>query len=273
MERRAPLGAQEDGPWARFPHSLLYPLLGALLGALTPLGAFTLRYLQAEPVLKGLWARSELSYNAVFYVYMTVGSTFTFVLFGYFLGTLSESQRVRNRTLRERVEDLRLKSVTDGLTGAYSHAYLQEILALELASARQQESPLSVLMMNLDNFKSINDTQGHLFGDRVLKEITETVQANIRAEDVLGRYGGEEFLVVMPGADAEVSAKIAERIRQSIARVSIGEENGNPGLRATVSIGIATYGGGGKPDPVRLVDQADRNLYAAKRSGKNRVVA
>ncbi len=262
---------QEDGPWWKIPHTVLYPLFGFGLGICTPIGAFLLRFLQSDPVLKMLWAKSELSYNAVFYIYMFIGSTITFLLFGYVVGLLSESQRVHNRTLRERVEDLHLRSVTDGLTGAYSHAYLQESIAVELDNSIRNGSPLSVVMIDLDDFKKINDTRGHLFGDRVLKEITETVNMSIRDGDVLGRYGGEEFMVVMPGADSEVAKTVAERIRKSISRVSISEDE--TGVRVTVSVGVATFRGEGKTDALRLVDDADKKLYKAKNSGKNKVVA
>ncbi|OIO10657.1 MAG: hypothetical protein AUJ52_03605 [Elusimicrobia bacterium CG1_02_63_36] len=273
FERRHTPEIPQDaqGPFRRVAHTVLYPLIGAGLGVLTPVGAFLLRYLQADPVLKMLWARSELAYNSVFYLYMLIGATITMILFGYAVGILSESQRVHNRSLRDRVVDLHLRSVTDSLTGAYSHGYLQETVAIELDSAMRRRTPLSVLMLDLDDFKKINDTRGHLFGDRVLKEVTETVNMSIRDEDVLGRYGGEEFMVVMPGANRDVAKTVAERICRSIARAHIGDEDG--GVRATVSIGIATFAGEGKLDPLRLVDEADKKLYEAKHSGKNRVVA
>jgi diguanylate cyclase (GGDEF)-like protein len=273
LERRhtPQLPQTAEGPWWRISHTVVYPLIGAGLGLLTPVGAFLLRFLQADPVLKMLWARSELSYNMVFYVYMLVGATITLILFGYVVGIMSESQRVHNLSLRDRVEDLHLASVTDGLTGAYSHGYLQETVALELESAMRRGAPLSVLMLDLDDFKKINDTQGHLFGDRVLKELTETVNMNIRDGDVLGRYGGEEFMVVMPGANADVAKTVADRICKSIARAHIGEADEDR-VRATVSIGVATYTGEGKLDPLRLVDEADKKLYEAKHSGKNQVI-
>ena len=269
--RHTPLPPQqEDGPWWKIPHTAVYSAIGAILGLLTPIGAFLLRFLQADPVLKMLWARSELSYNAVFYIYMFIGASITMILFGYVLGKLSESQRVHNRSLRERVEDLHLRSVTDGLTGAYSHAYLQESIAIELENSIRRGVPLSVVMLDLDDFKKINDTQGHLFGDRVLKELTETVSLSIRDGDVLGRYGGEEFMVVMPGADADIAKTVAERICKSIARAKIGDEDS--GVQVTVSVGVATFPGRGKVDALRLVDDADKKLYEAKNSGKNKVV-
>ncbi|HBL18555.1 MAG: hypothetical protein A2X36_09130 [Elusimicrobia bacterium GWA2_69_24] len=257
----------------RFPHDRLYPLIGGLIGLATPVGAFVLRWLEADPDLFPLWMRSELSYNSVFYLYMALGSAVSFVAFGYVLGVLSESQRVRNRDLRQRMADLHLKSVTDGLTGAFSHAFLHETLAIELERSRRQGRPLSILMMDLDNFKSLNDAHGHLFGDRVLQELTETVNMNIRQEDVLGRYGGEEFLVIMPGADHAVAERVAERVRRAVARTPIVDfRDAQRHVHTTLSIGIATrQGENSEPQAAAFLDHADRNLYEAKRLGKNRI--
>lgn len=257
------------------PHYVLYPILGFFLGLGSPVGAFLLRFWRADPLLKGLWIRSELSYNADFYAYMAVGTITAFVAFGYVLGRLSERQRVRNRLLRARVEELHLKSVTDGLTGAFSHAYLRETLAIEIERARRHRRPLSVLILDLDDFKKLNDTHGHLFGDRVLKEVTETVSMSIRHEDVLGRYGGEEFLVIMPGADAEVARRVAERIRRAVERagvLDVRRRDSSEPVRTTLSIGAATYAGEAPLDAAAFIDRADRGLYEAKNGGKNRVV-
>lgn len=259
-ERRQP-HAHEQG-WD-VPHELRYAALGALLGLGSPLGAFLLRWWEAAPRLFPLWAHMELKYNLVFYGYMGVGSVVAFVAFGFYVGRQIEGHRVHNRDLRRRVEDLHLRSVTDGLTGAFSHAYLQEVLALELAQAMDGRRPLSVLMLDLDDFKKLNDGKGHLFGDRVLKELTETASMNIRHEDVLGRYGGEEFLVIMPGADAAVARTVAERVRRSFERAGY----------TTVSIGAATFSGEAPADARAMIARADAKLYEAKRSGKNKVAA
>ncbi|MDE2292729.1 MAG: GGDEF domain-containing protein [Elusimicrobia bacterium] len=238
------------------------------------MGAFILRALQTQPRIFPLWAQVELQYNFVFYGYMAVGSVVAFVAFGWYVGAHVESHRVRGRELRRRVDELHLRSVTDGLTGAYSHAYLQEVLALEMQRARLDKRPLSILMLDLDDFKKLNDGHGHLFGDRVLKELTETASMNIRHEDVLGRYGGEEFMVIMPGADAETAQRVAERVRRAFERAGIMPMQATGGaVRTTVSIGAATYDGAAEPDARAVIARADGNLYAAKRSGKNRVVS
>ncbi len=248
--------------WRRAPHYILYPTLGFFLGLCSPVGAFLLRYWIADPVLKSLWVRHELQYNLLFYAYMGIGTVSAFMLFGYVLGVRSERQRIKNRILSARVDELHLKSVTDSLTGAYTHGYLHEILELEIQHSLTHKAPLSVLILDIDDFKRINDSHGHLFGDRVIKETAETISANIRSEDILGRYGGDEFIVIMPGADLETAGQVALRICRSIA---------HNGLLATVSIGGSTLTGQEKKGAQELLGGADANLYQAKRDGKNQV--
>jgi diguanylate cyclase (GGDEF)-like protein len=250
---------------ASAPHYVLYPLIGFFLGLGSPVGAFLLRYWMADPILKSLWVRHELEYNFLFYAYMGVGTVIAFILFGYFLGLRSERQRIRNRILAARVDELHLKSVTDSLTGSYSHGYLHETLELEIQHALTHSTPLSVLLIDIDDFKKINDTHGHLFGDRVVKETAETLAAHIRSEDLLGRYGGDEFLVIMPQADEDTAVGVARRLCSAVSR------NGH---LATVSIGTATFRGGGDSaaeGAKDVIHRADLNLYQAKREGKNRV--
>ncbi|TBR20526.1 diguanylate cyclase, partial [bacterium] len=146
------------------PAPVSFALLGALMGLGSPLGAFLLRWWRAEPRIFALWMEVELSANADFYGYMGLGTVAAFTLFGWYVGTHIQGHHVRNRDLRRRVDELHLKSVTDGLTGAYSHAYLQEVLALELEKAKAGGTPLSILMMDLDDFKKLNDGHGHQIG-------------------------------------------------------------------------------------------------------------
>jgi diguanylate cyclase (GGDEF)-like protein len=242
------------------PHYLLYPAVGAVFGVGSPLGAFVLRFWLADPLLKSVWARHELDYNYLFYAYMGVGTVIAFMIFGYVIGLRSERQRVSNRVLSARVDELHLKSVTDGLTGAYTHGYLQEILELEIQRSLTHKTPLSAMMIDIDDFKRINDSHGHLFGDRVIKETAETLSANVRSDDILGRYGGDEFVVIMPGADAATAVHVANRARSGIAK---------NGYLATISVGAATFDGDGKETPAELLHRADMNLYQAKHDGKN----
>ncbi len=244
--------------WRSIPHYYLYPAAGLILGLGSPTGAFALRYWLADPLLKAIWVRHELDYNCLFYAYMGVGTVIAFMIFGYVIGLRSERQRVSNRVLSARVDELHLKSVTDGLTGAYTHGYLQEILELEIQHAVTGKRPVSVMIIDIDDFKRINDSHGHLFGDRVIKETAETVSANVRSDDILGRYGGDEFVVIMPGADAATAVHVAGRARNGIAK---------NGYLATISVGVATSTGA--ESPAELLHRADMNLYQAKHDGKN----
>jgi diguanylate cyclase (GGDEF)-like protein len=253
---------EEARPLPALPHYVSYPLIGFFLGLCSPIGAFILRYWLADPILKSLWFRHELQYNLLFYAYMGVGTITSFMAFGYALGVRSERQRISNRVLSARVDELHLKSVTDALTGAYTHGYLHEILELEIQHSVTEKVPLSILILDIDDFKRINDSHGHLFGDRVIKETAETISANIRHEDLLGRYGGDEFLVIMPGADSVTARHVANRICAGIAK---------NGFMATVSIGATTFAGNDRQDVKDLIAAADGNLYQAKHDGKNQV--
>ncbi|MBI5247724.1 MAG: GGDEF domain-containing protein [Elusimicrobia bacterium] len=242
------------------PHYYLYPAAGSVLGFGSPIGMFLLRYWREDPLLKALWVRNELDYNFLFYAYMGLGTVASFMIFGYVIGLRSERQRVNNRVLSARVDELHLKSVTDALTGAFTHGYLQEILELEIQQSLTRKVPLSVMMIDIDDFKRINDSHGHLFGDRVIKETAETISANVRSDDILGRFGGDEFVVIMPGADAPTARHVAERARSGIAK---------NGYLATISVGVATFDGAGNESPAELLHRADMNLYQAKHDGKN----
>ncbi|MCX5788200.1 MAG: GGDEF domain-containing protein [Elusimicrobia bacterium] len=270
MEHRRADGPHGQ-PYEDLPHTVLYPLAGAVIGMACPAGALVLR-LAAEhaPWTLG-WVVSEIADNAIFYVYMGISTMVAFAAFGYVVGRRSESQRALSAELRRRVHELHLTSITDGLTGAYSHAYLQEALQLELAAAKRDGRRLSVLMLDLDDFKKLNDTRGHLFGDRVLREVTETISATVRHADIIARYGGEEFVVVMPGADTSTAVRIAERVRRAVSRAPVSD--GGAPVHTRLSIGVATFDGHGEETSLSMLGRADANLYSAKRQGKDRTIS
>lgn len=259
-DRRRHGDRDERGGWRAIPHHYLYPAAGAALGLGSPTGAFVLRYWLADPLLKRVWITHELDYNFLFYAYMGLGTVIAFMIFGYAIGLRSERQRLNNRQLSARIDELHLKSVTDGLTGAFTHGYLQEILEIEIQRALTEQAPLSVMIIDIDDFKRINDSHGHLFGDRVIKETAETISANVRSDDILGRYGGDEFVAIMPGADAKTAVHVANRARGGIAK---------NGYLATISVGVATFDVKSAESPAELLHRADMNLYQAKHDGKN----
>jgi diguanylate cyclase (GGDEF)-like protein len=167
-------------------------------------------------------------------------------------------------------EGLEFLAVTDGLTGLYNHRYFRERLADEFERAMRYKVPLACLILDVDNFKRINDTFGHLRGDAVLKEIAARVTRSVRKPDIIARYGGEEVVVIMPQTGAEGAMAQAERIRRKIGEVPFGD-NGNA-IRVTVSVGVGVLQHNMMQDCEALIREADSALYQAKAAGKNKVV-
>jgi diguanylate cyclase (GGDEF)-like protein len=157
-------------------------------------------------------------------------------------------------------------AVTDSLTGLYVRRYFMVKLQEEIHRAERYNKPLSIVMVDLDRFKKINDTYGHDAGDRALKTISQFFQRNIRDVDAIGRYGGEEFVMLIPDADKEAAFCLAERLRKELAKVKL--EDLPP---ITISLGIATYPSDGT-DIEELIKKADAAMYEAKQKGRNKAV-
>ncbi len=167
---------------------------------------------------------------------------------------------------RARLERL---TITDPLTLAFNHRYLQPRLAEELARAGRRRAPLSLLLMDLDHFKQVNDEHGHAVGDQVLCEFVERVRELVRLSDVLVRRGGEEFVLLMPEMGGEDALRAAKRIRARLAEEPVATD-GPQSVLQTVSIGVAAWDGQQSAD--ELEARADAAMYAAKRAGRDRVV-
>ncbi|HEV7591234.1 MAG TPA: GGDEF domain-containing protein, partial [Longimicrobium sp.] len=162
---------------------------------------------------------------------------------------------------------LRTLAMTDELTRLPNRRHLLQVAGERVQAARGGTGPLSVLALDIDHFKRINDTFGHEVGDRVLHRVAEACRAALRRDDVIGRTGGEEFVVVMPGADARVALEVAERLRVAVERVEWGDVAA--GLGVTVSVG-ATEWTPGDDTFAAVVRRADDSLYRAKELGRNR---
>lgn len=165
---------------------------------------------------------------------------------------------------------------TDVLTGWNNRRYLQVRLIEELAQARRDASTLVCLMLDIDHFKSVNDTYGHAAGDAVLRELAQRIESQVRVSDIAARYGGEEFVVLLPGAEIESGTLLAERIREAVSATPIDIGNGNS-VTITASIGIASIAPGRDVDDLKttgdsLLARADVALYSAKSAGRDRVV-
>ena len=173
--------------------------------------------------------------------------------------------------LEARARQLELLSVTDALTQIHNRLYFEHRLVVEWSRAAREAQPLSVLIVDLDHFKKINDTYGHPFGDRCLIAAAQALRAGLhRGGDVLARYGGEEFAVLLPGADADAAHGVAERLLQSVANVELPHEG--VAVRLACSIGVSTLVPAEQSSPSSAVSEADKALYLAKQQGRNRVV-
>lgn len=172
-----------------------------------------------------------------------------------------EAKRLLN-TLKE-------SALRDPMTGLHNRRFLEEYLETLLAATKRKEQRLSVLMMDLDHFKQVNDTHGHEAGDMVLKTLSKVLSTQVRASDMVVRYGGEEFLMVMQESDGFSGERVAEKIRQAVEKMKIPTPSGI--LRKTISIGVARYPSDGD-DFAEVVNFADMALYRAKAEGRNRVV-
>jgi diguanylate cyclase (GGDEF)-like protein len=166
-------------------------------------------------------------------------------------------------------ETLRRAAVRDSLTGLLNHREFYRRLTDEIARAEREQSPLSVLMLDLDNFKGVNDSYGHLRGDTVLREVASVITRSVREEDVVARYAGDEFSVILPGAVEADAVRIAERLRTGCEGVmQAAELDGNDEL--TLSIGVVTRRPGEYTSNY-TVELADMALYRAKETGRDRI--
>lgn len=176
---------------------------------------------------------------------------------GYFIGRL--------------FAEVKNLSITDPLTGLYSRYFFFDQLDRELGRSQRFQHPFSVVMVDLDHFKEFNDRYGHLAGDRLLRLVAETLTSAVRKTDVVGRFGGEEFVILLPHADSKGSMALAERLRELVERTGLRRSDREPPLKITISAGVATYPESGTTLEA-LLEHADQALYEAKRRGRNQVV-
>ena len=155
----------------------------------------------------------------------------------------------------------------DSLTGAYARGFAIAVMQRALARAEDEDRPLAVLMVDLDHFKRINDAHGHALGDRVLRHTTHAIQSTLRSDDIVGRFGGEEFVVLLPGADLKQALGAAERCRIAIEQMEVPDA---PYLSVTASVGVAAFPDHGD-ELDSLLRASDSAMYKAKANGRNRI--
>jgi diguanylate cyclase (GGDEF)-like protein len=177
---------------------------------------------------------------------------------------LNQALKTAHSELASKNAVLETLSVTDELTGLFNRMKLDRSLRHEMERALRYKTPFSVILMDIDHFKNINDTLGHQGGDMVLQRIAATLRDNVREVDIVGRWGGEEFLVICPNTELRGAALAAENLRFKIGKMSVGNAPS-----PTACFGVAEYVAG--DDEASLLHKADRALYRAKDNGRNRV--
>ncbi|HDD43279.1 MAG TPA: diguanylate cyclase [Candidatus Desulfofervidus auxilii] len=218
------------------------------------------------------------SQNTYFALFSSEGGIYTlFFFYGEAVAKLGQSEKEILNLILEHAsiilenaylyEKIRLKSITDELTGLYNRRYFLERLEMEWERAKRYKRPISLLLLDIDYFKKINDTYGHLAGDRVLRTLGKIVSQHMRRSEIAGRYGGEEFAILAPETDAESAVKLGERLRKTIENYSFPI---NGYINLTISIGVADAIG--VNSVTEFIQRADNALYKAKEAGRNRVV-
>jgi diguanylate cyclase (GGDEF)-like protein len=172
-------------------------------------------------------------------------------------------------TLLENQQQLKDKSITDALTGIWNRGGIMDILDKEIERYSRSNESVGIIMADIDHFKSVNDNYGHLVGDAVLMETARRIADTLRKYDAVGRFGGEEFICVIPGCDLTTTAEVAERIHSAIVGKPFNTSEGS--LDVTISLGVSNNESNGITDKEKLIKLADDALYRAKDNGRNRV--
>lgn len=233
-----------------WPKSLLYPTVGALLALGAPAGLILVRRLVAGDFSLG-GVVADVTHDPVGYAYLTTSTTIAFATFGLVLG--------RN------ADKLEASATTDSLTGLANRRYFHERVLAELKRARRYGSHVSLLLIDVDRLKRINDELGHDAGDTALRQVAEALSSSCRATDLPARWGGDEFTVLAPATTAQEALALATRIREALLRAQGSNTT-------TVSIGITDVAQLGDSAPEAFFANADSALYAAKAAGRDRAV-
>jgi len=195
--------------------------------------------------------------------FAALSAMLTFVVFTEFARSKNQAELLKMSA------QLDLSSRTDSLTGLANRRYVKEFLAIENSRCARTHRPFTIILGDIDNFKAINDTYGHATGDEVLKAVASCLRSERRNDDMVGRWGGEEFLIVLSGADATNAAILAEKIRLKVASIEV--RHGKDSVKITMSFGIETVTSDVQLDD--CIGRADAKLLTAKRSGKNQCIS
>jgi diguanylate cyclase (GGDEF)-like protein len=235
-------------------------VVGMAISILAPIGWLAIQFCRGSSV------SHEIIQHPYLYSYLLFGAMFAFGAFGYRLGK-------REENLEGMALDFARASITDDLTGLFNDAFFQSRLHDEIERHQRQGTTLSLVLLDLDHFKDINDSMGHQTGDVVLSGFGELLEREIRAYDVAGRVGGEEFAVLLPNTTQNEAIDIAERIRRCLWAREFQAVDGSATFHVTASVGVATNHADPDISPADLYQNADEALYAAKEGGRDRVIA
>ncbi|TWB30165.1 diguanylate cyclase (GGDEF)-like protein [Nitrospirillum viridazoti] len=257
------LNRLDHGMQAQFSGFLFFTFLPLLVMQYVPFttgAAFMVLIISLPPAAGAVGFAHDFEYVKYPLLLGPVGAMFICVLFAFeqINYTSYESQRL-----------LRLVAITDSLTGAGTRRFITDTAAREMARARRYGGPLSVLMLDIDHFKRINDTWGHQAGDQAIRAVVDLCQGAIRDTDVIGRFGGEEFVILLPQTDRPEAERVAERLRCAVAAAPIPLAP-DVSVTLTCSLGVTTLSANDHSVDT-LLGRADKALYAAKNAGRNRV--
>lgn len=200
-----------------------------------------------------------------------VGATMSLKERGEKMNQRLEESKLEIDKLRQNLQQVTAEAQRDSLTGLFNRRTFERVLEEYMSAAAEQKMELCLIMLDVDHFKKFNDTYGHLLGDEVLKIVSRTLTDSLKGRDVVARFGGEEFIVVLPATPIEGALRVADAIRQSIANKELKrKDTGQNFGQITVSLGVSAYRGGADDIP-SLIRRADEALYESKRLGRNRV--
>lgn len=246
----------------------LFFLVGAALGLLAPLARLLYRAYIARQAWWDKWLTTEFNKNWDVYLVIGLIGILALALLGYLIGSDRDRLWEESRNVKASNIELSQQAATDPLTGLCNPRAINERLGVEIENSGR--SPVTCLVIDIDFFKRINDKNGHPFGDAVLVAVANTLKKCVRRIDTVGRLGGEEFIIILPGIAESEAMEVGERVRSAVENEHIAFDDKE--ITVTVSVGAATFPGHGLKQKESLIQAADAALYRAKRAGRNRVV-
>lgn len=245
-------------------------ILGLLLGLGAPIGGLLFGMIFFGEI-NFHWVKQEVSSRFYYYAYMSLITPAVFGFFGAYLGSLNDKIHAQKKSLEALVNVLEAQSMSDDVTGIYNHRHLLEEIAKEVERSKRHDHLLSGMMVDVDDFKQINDLYGHSTGDAVIREVALVLNESIRKIDIIGRYGGDEFVIILPEAKLSAAKVVSERILLNIRQHRFNTRRDYVSL--TVSIGLFSFENSSNLDKAQFIEKIDQAMFQAKSLGKDRAFA